>query len=197
MLNLLNHVLELSKAESASFTLVGTPFSIRAIIDEVASTFETAAREKGLQVRSSFDENLPSSVVGDPVALRQVLSNLVGNAVKFTATGSVTVAVTTRELGTDAVSLTFAVSDTGIGIAPDMVDRIFNEFTQASYETAMRFGGSGLGLTITRRLLALYGSAVQVRSVPGEGSTFSFELRLPLPPAGTAEAAARNAAHPD
>ena len=78
-----------------------------------------------------------------------------------------------------------------------MVDRIFNEFTQASYETAMRFGGSGLGLTITRRLLALYGSAVQVRSVPGEGSTFSFELRLPLPPAGTAEAAARNAAHPD
>ena len=195
MLNLLNRVLELSKAESASFTLVGTPFSIRAVVDEVITTFDTAAREKGLQLQSSFGESIPSSVVGDPVAIRQVLSNLVGNAVKFTATGSVTVTVTTRGVGTDAVTLTFTVSDTGIGIAPDMVDRIFNEFTQASYETAMRFGGSGLGLTITRRLLALYGSSVQVRSVPREGSTFSFDLRLPLPPTRTVDAAAGSAAH--
>jgi signal transduction histidine kinase len=195
MLNLLNRVLELSKAESASFTLVGTPFSIRAVVDEVITTFDTAAREKGLQLQSWFGESIPSSVVGDPVAIRQVLSNLVGNAVKFTATGSVTVTVTTREVGTDAVTLTFTVSDTGIGIAPEMVDRIFNEFTQASYETAMRFGGRGLGLTITRRLLALYGSSVQVRSVPGEGSTFSFDLRLPLPPTRTVDAAAGSAAH--
>ena len=92
--------------------------------------------------------------------------------------------VVTKQLGTDAVTLVFAVSDTGIGIAPDMVDHIFKAFTQASYETATRFGGSGLGLTITRRLLALYGSHVQVESVPGEGSTFSFEMTLPIPSGG-------------
>jgi signal transduction histidine kinase len=100
---------------------------------------------------------------------------------KFTDTGSVAVTVDTKDVGTDAATLTCAVSDTGIGIAPDVLDRIFNEFTQASYETAIKFGGSGLGLTITRRLLALYGSTVQVRSVLGEGSTFAFDLRLPLP----------------
>jgi PAS domain S-box-containing protein len=181
MLNLLNHVLELSKAESSSFTLAETPFAVRDIVGDVVSTFDAAAREKGLQLRSSIAAAVPSTVIGDPVAMRQVLSNLVGNAVKFTATGSVAVTVATNELGTDAVTLAFAVSDTGIGIAPDVIDRIFNEFTQASYETAMRFGGTGLGLTITRRLLALYGSTVRVESAPGEGSTFSFTLRLALP----------------
>ena len=182
MLTLLTHVLELSKAESSSFALVEAPFSLHAVVDDVVSAFEPAAREKHLIIRSAIADNVPPGLVGDPVAIRQILSNLVGNAVKFTSSGSVTVAVETRQAGTDAVTLAVAVSDTGIGIAPDEIDRIFNEFTQASYETAMRFGGTGLGLTITRRLLALYGSAVQVASVPGEGSTFSFTLRLPLPP---------------
>jgi PAS domain S-box-containing protein len=182
MLTLLNHVLELSKAESSSFALVEAPFSLPAVVDDVVSAFEPAAREKNLVIRSAIADNVPPGLVGDPVAIRQILSNLVGNAVKFTSSGSVTVAVETRQAGTDAVTLAVAVSDTGIGIASDEIDRIFNEFTQASYETAMRFGGTGLGLTITRRLLALYGSAVQVASVPGEGSTFSFTLRLPLPP---------------
>jgi PAS domain S-box-containing protein len=182
MLNLLNHVLELSKAESSGFALVETRFELRAVVDDVVAAFDAAAREKGLTIRSVVAPGVPAALVGDPVALRQILTNLVGNAVKFTSAGSVTLSVETKEIGTDAVTLAFAVSDTGIGIAPDVIDRIFNEFTQASYETAMRFGGTGLGLTITRRLLALYGSTVQVQSVPGEGSTFSFELRLPLPP---------------
>jgi PAS domain S-box-containing protein len=183
MLNLLNHVLELSKAESSSFTLVEAAFSLPAVVDEVASTFEAVAREKGLTLGASVAANVPHTVIGDPLAMRQILTNLVSNAVKFTTTGSVTVSVSAKEIGTDAVTLVMAVSDTGVGIAPDVIDRIFNEFTQASYETAMRFGGSGLGLTITRRLLALYGTTVQVQSVPGEGSTFSFSLRLPVPPA--------------
>jgi PAS domain S-box-containing protein len=186
MLNLLNHVLELSKAESNSFVLVETPLSLTTVVEEVMSTFEAAAGEKGLQLRSSVAASVPSAVMGDPVAIRQILTNLVGNAVKFTNTGYVELTVDTKEVGTDAVTLAVAVSDTGIGIAPDVIDRIFNEFTQASYDTAMRFGGTGLGLTITRRLLALYGSTVQVRSTPGEGSTFSFTLRLPLPPSQTA-----------
>ena len=182
MLNLLNHVLELSKAESSSFALVETPFSLHDVVGDVVSTFEAAARDKGVTIRSSLAGSVPETLIGDPVAMRQILTNLVGNAVKFTAAGAVTVTVGTREVGTDAVTLAIAVSDTGIGIAPDVIDRIFNEFTQASYETAMRFGGTGLGLAITRRLVALYGSTVQVKSAPGEGSTFSFNLRLPLPP---------------
>jgi PAS domain S-box-containing protein len=186
MLNLLNHVLDLSKAESSSFALAETPFSLGAVVDDVVSTFDTAAREKSLAIRSSIAAAVPPSLIGDPVALRQILTNLVGNAVKFTSAGEIVVTVGTKQLSTDGVTLAFAVSDTGIGIAPDVIDRIFNEYTQASYETAMRFGGSGLGLTITRRLLGLYGITLHVESVPGEGSTFSFDLRLPIPSTATA-----------
>jgi PAS domain S-box-containing protein len=183
MLNLLNHVLDLSKAESGSFALTEAPFAVRGVVDDVLATFEPPALEKGLQLRSSLADSVPTSVVGDAVALRQILTNLVGNAVKFTESGGVTVTVDAHDLGTDAVTLSFAVTDTGIGIEADAIDRIFNEFTQASDDTATRFGGTGLGLTITRRLLALYGSTVDVRSAPGEGSTFSFTLRLPVPAA--------------
>ena len=151
------------------------------MVDDVVSAFEAAAREKGLALRSLVANDVPPTVIGDPVAIRQIVTNLVGNAVKFTPAGSVTLTVARKQLGTDAVTVGFAVADTGIGIPPEVIERIFNEFTQASYETAMRFGGTGLGLTITRRLLALYGSTVQVQSVPDEGSTFSFELKLPLP----------------
>jgi PAS domain S-box-containing protein len=181
MLNLLNHVLELSKAESGSFTLNETPISVRAIVDDVVSTFEPVAREKGVHVGSVVAPDVPEMVIADPVAVRQVLTNLVANAVKFTAVGSVSVAVGAREIGTDAVTLVVDVSDTGIGIARDAIERIFDAFAQAGDDTRLRFGGTGLGLTITRRLLALYGSAVQVQSTPGAGSTFSFTLRLPLP----------------
>jgi signal transduction histidine kinase len=186
MLHLLNHVLDLSKAESSSFVLVETAFAPVAVVEDVAGTFEAAAREKGLDFRLSIEPGVPSAVIGDPIAIRQILTNLVGNALKFTASGFVALTVEAKDVATDAVTLAFAVSDSGIGMAADEVDRIFNEFTQGNAETAQRFGGTGLGLTITRRLLALYGTAVQVRSVPGEGSTFSFDLRLPLPAAQTA-----------
>ena len=136
MLNLLNHVLELSKAESSSFALVETPFSLHTLVDDVVSTFDAAAREKSVTLRSGSPTSVPAHMLGDPVAIRQILANLVGNAVKFTPSGSVTLTVGAKEVGTDAVTLAIAVSDTGIGIAPDVVDRIFNEFTQASYETA-------------------------------------------------------------
>jgi PAS domain S-box-containing protein len=183
MLHLLNHVLELSKAESSSFALVETPFSLREIVHDVVAVFEGTARAKNVQLQGLLDDSVPATMIGDPVAMRQILTNLVANAVKFTERGVVEVRVTTRQLATDAVTLEIAVADTGIGIAPDMLERIFAEFTQATYETAMRFGGTGLGLAITRKLLALYGSSVHVASVPGEGSTFSFQLRLALPDA--------------
>ena len=183
MLNLLNRVLEMSRAESSSFALAETPFSLRDVVGDVVSTFDTAAREKGLELRWSIDGRVPPVLIGDPVAVRQVLANLVGNAVKFTAQGSVSVTVEARHVGTDFVTLDVAVADTGIGISPDVIDRIFNEFTQASYDTAKQFGGTGLGLAITRKLLALYGSSVRVASTPGAGATFSFQLRLASPQA--------------
>jgi signal transduction histidine kinase len=181
MLNLLNHVLELSKAESSSFALVETPFSLVDLVDDVLSTFQARAREKQLALRWSVDSRVPAALLGDPVAIRQILTNLVANAVKFTATGKVEVTIQLQETTSEALDLTFAVADTGVGIAPDVRERIFDEFTQASYETVMKFGGTGLGLAITRKLLALYGSMVDIASVPGEGSTFSFSLRLALP----------------
>jgi PAS domain S-box-containing protein len=184
MLNLLNHVLELSRAESSSFALVETPFSLQEVVGEIVAVFEPQAGEKGVQLRAALDDRVPAALIGDPVALRQILTNLVANAVKFTSEGSVEISVLTNQLGTDSVMLEIAVTDTGIGIAPDMVDRIFNEFTQANYETTMRFGGTGLGLAITRKLLALYGSSVHVTSTPGEGSRFWFRLRLALPSRG-------------
>jgi PAS domain S-box-containing protein len=181
MLELLNHVLELSRAESSAFTLAEMRFKPSAIVDEVMDTFDATARDKGLQLQRSIADDVPAFAIGDPLAIRQILSNLVGNAIKFTAAGSVSVGVMTTNLGTDAVTLRFSVADTGVGIAPEVIGAIFNEFTQASYDTAVRYGGSGLGLAITRKLLALYGSVVHVESTPGEGSTFSFDLRLPLP----------------
>jgi signal transduction histidine kinase len=178
MLNLLDHVLELSKAESSGFALVETPFSVPDLVDDVVSTFQARAREKLLELRCSVDSGVPCALIGDPVAIRQILTNLVANAVKFTETGRVEVTVQVAQTAADAVTLKFAVSDTGVGIAPEVAEHIFDEFTQASYETGMKFGGTGLGLTITRRLLALYGSTVHIASAVGRGSTFSFSLRL-------------------
>jgi signal transduction histidine kinase len=182
MLNLLEHVLELSRAESSGFALVETRFSVPDLVDDVVSTFQARAREKQLELRWSVDPRVPQTLLGDPVAIRQILTNLVANAVKFTEAGRVEITIQVDHLASDAVTLTFAVSDTGVGIAPEVVEHIFDEFTQASYETGMKFGGTGLGLTITRKLLALHGSAVRLASVPGEGSTFTFSLRLGRPP---------------
>jgi PAS domain S-box-containing protein len=180
MLNLLNHVLELSRAESSSFALTETPFDLHTIVREAVATFDAAAREKGLTMRASVAGDIPTLLLGDPLAIGQILANLLGNAVKFTDQGGIEVTIRAKDFATDAVTVSFAVRDTGIGISPDRVDQIFEEFTQASYDTAMRFGGTGLGLTIARKLLGLYGSTMRVDSVPGKGSTFSFDLRLPL-----------------
>lgn len=182
MLSLLNHVLDWSRIESAGFALVAVPFSPRTVVEGVLATFEALARDKGLTLSAAVDEAVPPAVVGDPVAVSQILTNFVANAVKFTTRGTVSVTVGAREAGPGAVTLAFAVTDTGIGIAPELIERIFGEFTQASYETALQFGGTGLGLAIARRILTMHGSTAEVDSEPGRGSTFSFALRLPLPP---------------
>lgn len=181
MLTLLNRVLELSRAESTGFALAEAEFAIASLVREVAGAFADSAEGKGIRLETSIDGAVPEAVVGDAVALRQVLTNLIGNAVKFTEEGSVGVSVEQLEASTDAATLRFVVTDTGIGIAADRVEQIFEEYTQGSLETALRFGGSGLGLAIARKLLALYGSSIQVESMPGSGSRFSFVLRLTVP----------------
>jgi PAS domain S-box-containing protein len=181
MLALLNRVLELSKAESAAFALAESSFALAALVREAAGAFAARAEEKGLRLDVTIAGDVPETVIGDPIALRQILSNFIGNAVKFTERGSVSVSVRALELATDAVTLKFMVIDTGIGIPADRVERIFEEFTQGSDDTAVRYGGSGLGLAIARKLLALYGSSIQLESAPGEGSAFAFKLRLAVP----------------
>jgi PAS domain S-box-containing protein len=179
MLALLNRVLEMSRVESIS--IVDKPFSIRETVLAVISTYQGRAIEKGITVDARIAPNVPEQVVGDPVATRQILANLVANAVKFTERGAVTVTVDARDHSQGAVTLDVSVLDTGIGIPADAIGRIFDEFTQADSETALRFGGSGLGLAITRKLLALYDSTINVESRPGEGSRFFFSIRLQIP----------------
>jgi PAS domain S-box-containing protein len=181
MLELLNRVLALSKAEAVGFTLVERPFSMESVVSQITATFRARATEKRLQLKCHVDGAVPAMVMGDPVAVRQILANLIGNAIKFTETGEIKVSVTVKEAAVDAVTLAFVVSDTGIGIPADRLDKIFDEFTQGSYETAIKFGGTGLGLAIVRKLLSLYGSQVRVESELGKGTTFSFPLRLTVP----------------
>jgi PAS domain S-box-containing protein len=183
MLQLLDRILELSRLESGSVALCDTVFSVATLIADVVAVYEPSARDKGVSLRGVVDERVPARVSGDPIALRQVMTNLVDNAVKFTRAGRIDVTVRPIEIASDAVTLAFAVADTGIGIAAAAVERIFEEYTQATPDTHRRYGGTGLGLTITRRLLGLYGSKIGVATAPGQGTTFTFDLRLIVPPA--------------
>ncbi len=180
LLHLLNDVLDFSKIEAGKVTLEERSFDIRELVFRVIYGLNVKAEEKNLSVHMEIDEQVPAWVRGDPVKIGQVLTNLVSNAIKFTEKGSVTVALGVRELSAEAASIDFSVVDTGIGIPRDRLAHVFEEFTQASYDIHVKYGGTGLGLTISQKLLELYGSKMSVRSVPGEGTTFSFNLRLKL-----------------
>ena len=178
LLNLVNNVLDLTRIESGRVELERRAFDLREMVLDLLATLNVGAEEKGLALRVHIDDTVPRTVVGDPVKLGQILTNLVSNAIKFTAQGSVAVAVRLeRVLGTEA-ELHFSVADTGIGIPANQLARVFEEFTQASYDVGATYGGSGLGLAIVRRLLALHGSRVSVESVVDRGSIFSFVLTM-------------------
>jgi PAS domain S-box-containing protein len=180
LLSLINDILDFSKIEAGKVTLEERSFDVRELVSRIFYGLNVKAEEKGLSVRLDIDERVPAWLRGDPVKLGQILTNLMGNAIKFTEHGSVTLALKVREVFPDAVSLDFKVSDTGIGIPPDRLTKIFEGFTQASYDIGMKYGGTGLGLAISLKLLELHGTRMAVESVLGEGSTFSFKLRLPL-----------------
>jgi signal transduction histidine kinase/ActR/RegA family two-component response regulator len=174
LVTILNDILDLSKIEAGKMTLEAIDFELADTVRQAMRIFDSTVRQKGLNLRLAVAPDCSEWVRGDPARLRQVLVNLIGNAVKFTSEGSVLVWVETAGPGI----LRFAVQDTGIGIPPEKVGAIFEAFTQADGSHTRRFGGTGLGLTITRRLVDLMGGRLKVDSTVGEGSRFSCELPM-------------------
>ena len=180
LLAVINDILDFSKIEAGQFELERIAFSPHAVVQETAALLTEQAQQKGLVLRAELAPVPHLSVIGDPDRLRQVLLNLLNNAIKFTEQGEITVELTVSEQAGDACVIYFAVRDTGIGIAPKLQERIFEPFAQADGSVSRRYGGSGLGLAICQRLLYLMGSQLKLESAPGHGSTFWFKLRLPI-----------------
>jgi signal transduction histidine kinase/CheY-like chemotaxis protein len=178
LLYLINDILDFSKIEAGLLEMAVTDLDLPELVEEVVDFFGSQAKNKGIELASQIDAEVPSALRGDPVRLRQVLVNLFGNAVKFTEKGSVTVHVSTEEEDERSVLLCFEVKDTGIGIPSEALPRIFHAFSQADGSTTRRYGGTGLGLTIARQLVQMLGGKIDVQSVPGEGSTFRFTARF-------------------
>jgi PAS domain S-box-containing protein len=178
MLELVNDILDWSKLEAGKLSLEQREFDPRELVCGIVNSQAARAEEKKLLLQVDIDQRLPACLVGDPVKLKQILVNLVSNALKFTAKGSVHVAVRLRDRNGEECTVAFEVSDTGIGISPDRLAAIFEEYSQASYDIGLKYGGTGLGLSISRKLLEMLGSKMAVESTVGEGTRFSFELRL-------------------
>lgn len=178
LLGLVNNLLDLSKIEAQKVKLEQRPFDLADLMEVLVSTYEVKAEEKGIDLLVDFQEELPTQLIGDPVKLNQILTNLIGNAIKFTERGHVKLQISSAKTGDDQVVLHFQVSDTGIGIPQDKIQSILEEFSQASYEVNQTYGGTGLGLSISQKLLQLYGKELEVSSELGEGSNFSFEIPL-------------------
>lgn len=178
LLLLINDLLDLSKIEAQRMHLQPTPVQIRQLLEEIHQLFRLGMQEKGLSWELQLDENLPRTVEIDGVRLRQILLNLVGNALKFTAQGGVTLSVSCHERdASHSIDLNFRVQDSGIGIPPQALEQIFEPFYQVESHSQRRFGGTGLGLAITQRLVALMGSRLEVESQLQQGTCFCFELK--------------------
>jgi PAS domain S-box-containing protein len=178
LMSLLNDILDFSKIEAGKLDLHSELFDIRETIAEVLTLFGSRAHEKGLRTSYFVDEEVPGSALGDSVRLKQVLTNLIGNAIKFTGEGSVAIHAGIESAAEDFFLMHFSVQDSGIGIAPEKLKLIFDAFTQADGSMTRRFGGTGLGLTICRKLVDLMGGRIWVQSAAGRGSTFHFTARL-------------------
>ena len=176
LLNLINDILDLSKVEASQLELERTGFSVKDHLEKVTEMVAGRAREKGLALVCEIAPNVPADLVGDPTRLRQVLINLLGNAIKFTESGEVSLRVAPDADSSVPTALRFTVSDTGIGIPSEKLGQVFEPFTQADLSTTRRFGGSGLGLTISKRLVELMGGRIWAESTVGKGSVFAFAV---------------------
>ncbi len=178
LLQLFKNILVISKDGLGNLAVADHPFDLRNLVAAITGSFRYDSPAADLQLTTTVDDRLPAVIISDPTLISQLLTNLVGNAVKFTPAGKVEVAVVVRELAPDEVTVEFSVSDTGIGIPAEKQDQLFLPFTQATEEIHSRYGGSGLGLSICSSILGKLGSQMEVSSEEGVGSRFSFVLRL-------------------
>ena len=188
LLGLINDILDLSRIEAGRMPIEPGPFNLESVVQEVAELVAVKATEKELQVNVQYPTGVPRHLVGDPGRIRQVLTNLAGNAIKFTHQGHVLITVGCDDQSGEVANLRLTVKDTGIGIPEDKLEQIFDKFTQAHGSIAEQYGGTGLGLAICHQLVELMDGAISVTSRMGEGSTFRFDLRLPISPAEPAVA---------
>ncbi|AXO81034.1 response regulator [Olleya aquimaris] len=175
---LIEDILDISKIEAGRLELVITPFDIRELLEDIKKGFKIKAEQKGLELITNFNNNLPLIVGGDPLRLRQVINNLLENAIKFTEVGTITFNVSLNQIRAQKASIHFQIIDTGIGIAEDDVEQIFTSFTQLN--KASTYKGAGLGLAIAKHLVSLTDSKISVDSTLGEGSTFSTNINFKL-----------------
>jgi two-component system sensor histidine kinase/response regulator len=182
LLTVINDILDFSKMEAGKMTLAPAPFEIRRLMHETVKSLALRADQKGLELTCYVAPDVPDGVVADAARLRQILINLVGNAIKFTESGDIALRVEARSVNEGSAALRFVVRDTGIGIPEDKQEYIFEMFAQADASTTRRYGGTGLGLAISQQLLKLMGASLRLESAPGKGSTFHFTLDMDLSP---------------
>ena len=178
LLDLINDILDISKIEAGRLNLETVNFNIMDLVEKTFEMLSIKAHEKGLELLYFIEPEVMMNFIGDPLRIRQVIINLVGNAVKFTESGEVVLRVSPVSSDGDEIVLSFSITDTGIGIADDKLADIFNKFTQADSSTTRKYGGTGLGLSISKRLVELMGGEIKVSSVLGSGSEFSFTVRF-------------------
>lgn len=179
LLTIINDILDFSKIEAGKLTFEPIPFDLRVALKEVVDLLTVKADEKGLELIVHATPNTPHRFIGDPGRIRQVLTNLIGNAIKFTEKGHVLIHVLCEEKKDREAQVRMTIEDTGIGIPEDKLHHVFGKFTQSDASTTRRYGGTGLGLAISKQIVELMGGSIGVTSSPGQGSTFWFTLRLP------------------
>lgn len=180
VLDLVNSILDHSRLEAGAAAWTPEPTDLRTLLGEIAAFLTVKAEVKKIELRTVVDPEVPAGVMTDRFKLGQILTNLISNALKFTERGHVLVEIETLMVAAKAVELEIRVSDTGVGIPPEQLDAIFDEFHQATKDAALRSGGLGLGLAISRRLAALAGATIEVESIVGVGTTFRCRMQLPL-----------------
>ena len=175
---LINDILDFSKIEAGKVELEEIPFDLKQLFSNTRKAHQIKAEEKGNKIKLMIEDGIPDILIGDPLRIGQIISNLVSNALKFTKNGSVTIEISLQKTINNKAIIDFSVADTGIGIAENKQKLIFDKFTQANSETTREFGGTGLGLVITKKLLQLYGSEINLYSEVGKGARFYFTIEL-------------------
>ena len=176
LLVLINDILDLAKVDAGKMTFEQTPFNLATSLSAMLQLFNIKMKEKNLALVEQFDTAIPEIIMGDPMRLRQIMLNLISNAVKFTEAGKITIRVALLKQDEKKVTIEFTVTDTGIGIHKNKLEHIFDDFGQAAYENSRLYGGTGLGLAIVKKLIEQQGGTIHVESKLGKGSAFSFQL---------------------